>query len=373
MASPGLESFCCLLNFTELYRKGYIYDPTDHDNDNDTSSVLDDPAYNGFCIGSSAISIIGTLLLFPWREHNKNPTKLQFSHEISGKLDTLSNGYLNGIIFWLVITDLSACTALLIRACVWLTDYDPLSNALLSQHRVDFAHMFCVFSTAIIQFSYICTYLWTMCYAVEVTLVLRGYKIKKSVYHLAVWIMSGLLCVGGLVPLYTPSLLECHDDKKNIIPHFLSSYLPMTAVMIVNPVLYIYNLWSVKEIMSKRFGRYTNQERKMVNKLRGKFFFITLVFYICWLPNIVNGILLIFRKDIDRRVFRNLWVAMAALNPLQALLNTIFYGQYKRVIELYDELKMKLTCEPLQNDVDDYSYQYISRSANESSRLLQYR
>lgn len=38
--------------------------------------------------------------------------------------------------------------------------------------------------------------------------------------------------------------------------------------------------------------RFTHSERRVVDGLRKKFFLINGVFYLCWLPNIINGIVL---------------------------------------------------------------------------------
>lgn len=39
------------------------------------------------------------------------------------------------------------------------------------------------------------------------------------------------------------------------------------------------------------FFQFTSKERRVVDALRLKFFLINVVFYVCWLPNLINGIL----------------------------------------------------------------------------------
>lgn len=39
-------------------------------------------------------------------------------------------------------------------------------------------------------------------------------------------------------------------------------------------------------------GQFTSREREIIDAIKMKFFIINIVFYICWIPNLINGILL---------------------------------------------------------------------------------
>lgn len=44
--------------------------------------------------------------------------------------------------------------------------------------------------------------------------------------------------------------------------------------------------------LTRRYARYTTTERRLVESLKLKFILIVSVFYLCWMPNIVNGLVL---------------------------------------------------------------------------------
>jgi ocular albinism type 1 protein len=45
-------------------------------------------------------------------------------------------------------------------------------------------------------------------------------------------------------------------------------------------------------MISVRLGQYTQRERRAVDGIKTKFLLIILTFYICWLPNLIFGVLI---------------------------------------------------------------------------------
>lgn len=124
---------------------------------------------------------------------------------------------------------------------------------------------------------------------------------------------------------------RCEDGKAHLVPYYLSTYIPIVLVMILNPILYIFSSRSVPSILKSRRGKYTDIERAIVQSVRLKFFNVVLVFFACWIPNVLNGVL-IFAGDnltgqnvVYQEVVHILWYMMAILNPLQAFLNSLVY------------------------------------------------
>lgn len=66
----------------------------------------------------------------------------------------------------------------------------------------------------------------------------------------------------------------------------------MLVVMVVNPILYLKSIRDMKNIISCTSGQFTSRERTIVDAIKVKFGVINLVFYICWMPNLINGFLL---------------------------------------------------------------------------------
>lgn len=138
---------------------------------------------------------------------------------------------------------------------------------------------------------------------------------------------------------------SCHamgtSAFARILPNYFFTYVPIIIVMIVNPVFYwrtsikvgaqftvtykrkmpvIYNIiycivqsFQAEEMVVSVSGRYTHNERKHLRSLRLKFFCINLVYYICWLPNIVNAILLwTLWDDLPRTIVLVDWYLMVS-------------------------------------------------------------
>ncbi|XP_064620704.1 G-protein coupled receptor 143-like [Lineus longissimus] len=313
MASPGLESFCCQ-NLSAYYPR-----PDGHSIKQDSFQTN---GYNAICILSSLCSIVGALFLIFSCKNCRDTRPADVGRR---RLDpSIPPGYSKRIIAWLAVADLLACTGILVRALVWLIDPDE-EDHVIEDGNLDFAHIFCAISSGWIQYFYLSTYMWTFCYALDIVFMVKNKQSRQILYHILGWGVSGCLCLAGIIPLYYPSLLMCQYDLLNTVPHFLSYYIPLVFVMITNPLLYIYASKLVKGLVSGRSGRYTDSERSIVVRIREKFFLIMLVFYVCWLVNVINGILLIFKHQVSSGVFVALWNAMAVLNPLQAVLNTLVY------------------------------------------------
>lgn len=91
---------------------------------------------------------------------------------------------------------------------------------------------------------------------------------------------------------------SCHDIDTllgaltHIFPNYCATFLPMAAIMIVNPILYCCSTQDVRFMISVRLGQYTQRERNAVDGIKTKFLFIIITFYICWLPNLICGVLI---------------------------------------------------------------------------------
>lgn len=62
--------------------------------------------------------------------------------------------------------------------------------------------------------------------------------------------------------------------------------------MIVNPVLYFASTRDLQTAVSCSLAQITGRERKLVQTIKLKFALTNIVYYVCWLPNLINGILL---------------------------------------------------------------------------------
>ncbi|XP_078681030.1 G-protein coupled receptor 143-like isoform X2 [Branchiostoma floridae x Branchiostoma belcheri] len=303
MASPELVSFCCVGNDDLRWVINY-----------------QNSSYNAVCLASSVFSIVGTVVqLLPKRVTPAESMRLRRSR------DPFTSQ--KKIVMWLIVADLLACLGIFLRSMVWLAGGHSASD------QPSPATVFCAFVGGWIQLFYITTYFWTFCYAVDVFVIMKGFNglSKLWIYHIISWGMAIILTGESLTLLFYPSGWKCEDGKGHLVPYYLSTYIPIVLVMILNPILYIFSSRSVPSILKSRRGKYTDIERAIVQSVRLKFFNVVLVFFACWIPNVLNGVL-IFAGDnltgqnvVYQEVVHILWYMMAILNPLQAFLNSLVY------------------------------------------------
>ncbi|ELU04074.1 hypothetical protein CAPTEDRAFT_206680 [Capitella teleta] len=353
MATPALESFCCMFNCTSSNELDVSYEiePTDK-----IFGLTKDGlrAYNIICIISSLLGIGGATYQL-WPRPGLVPSRGQ--REITTYVRQRS------IICYLALADLFAAIGIMIRSTLWISGFIPLEDVQRNGNS-DFAHIFCSISTGLVQYFFICTYCWTFCYALDTYLLSMNKKGYPMLYHMISWVVSAVICGTGLVFLYYPNLLFCVHSLKNLLPHYLVTYIPILLFMILNPFLYSKASTAVEESL-RSGGLYTNVERLILTNLKKKFLFVVLVFYFCWLPNVLNGVLLIFKRHIPSYVYLALWQYMAVVNPVQALLNCLVYRNTGCCMPTRPSDRNPDSLQAVQ----DYSLE----ASNETSHLLVYR
>ncbi|XP_064118344.1 G-protein coupled receptor 143-like [Macrobrachium nipponense] len=302
MASPTIESLCCITT-NNAFSKDFLQD-------------FQSVPYNLVSIVASVFGIAGaTYQILPRTSGNGTAARGGRFFRTRGRV----------IIKWLAAADLMASLGILIRSASWLAD-DTFGS---KPDDSPLGQYLCIITSGMIHYFYTATYCWTFLYALDVKLVMQEKRVSHQLYHLISWMVPLALCLTGLLILYLPDL-NCHSKAVNpymrFLPNYLSSFLPIVVVMIGNPILYCISFSGVeKQIMSAR-GRFTHAERRVVDGLLKKFFLINAVFYLCWLPNIVNGIVLWTAWDnLPRNFVLVVWYLMAILNPLQAVFNCMVY------------------------------------------------
>ncbi|XP_066995800.2 G-protein coupled receptor 143 isoform X2 [Anabrus simplex] len=216
-----------------------------------------------------------------------------------------------------------------VRSSLWLNARSVMQTA-----DDTASTLFCALSSAWIQYFYMATWLWTLCYAIDVRLVLKESEGHPVFYHFAAWTIPAVLTSFGLSLLYVPDA-NCHSMGSlssamvRILPNYCATYLPMAVVMVANPSLYLFSTRDVEKVISRSLSQYTRKERDIVDAIKLKFSLINVAFYICWLPNIINGILLwVLWFNLPEKVIVTLWYIMAVTNPLQALFNSLVYRRW---------------------------------------------
>lgn len=89
----------------------------------------------------------------------------------------------------------------------------------------------------------------------------------------------------------------------------------MATVMIVNPILYLSLSQDVERLVSRSLAQFTNKERQVVDIIKVKFLLINMAFYMCWLPNLINSILIwTMWFSLPHNLVVTLWYIMVSIN-----------------------------------------------------------
>ncbi|XP_055591573.1 G-protein coupled receptor 143-like [Uranotaenia lowii] len=319
MADPTIQTFCCHNRIRSPPAVKLM-------------SEFNTDGYITVCIVSSFFGIAGAIYQI-WIRDEDAPNLHGIRRSRPGSRSPVTS-YSTGrsIIVWLAVADLCASLGVFLRSALWKyiqnvippdSDQDDTTNVI-----------FCAVSSAWIQYFYMCTWMWTLCYAINVRRQLGGYGVALRTYHTYVWSLSAVLTALGLTVLYIPDA-DCHNIHDistaylRILPNYITTYGPMIAVMVANPVLYFTASREVDRQLVARFSQMTSNERELMTKFKMKFSLINFVFYICWLPNLINGIILwTMWFCLPFKTIVTVWYVMAITNPLQAFLNTLVYQRW---------------------------------------------
>ncbi|XP_054711492.1 G-protein coupled receptor 143-like [Uloborus diversus] len=293
MASATIDTFCCMSSRIE---PNIITHFQEHAS-----------PYNIVCLFSSVLGMLGALYQVLPSAPPAIPTRRR------------NIGYTQKIIInWLAMADFFAAAGILLRSIFWLWKGD-----IIQQEGLDL--VICAVFATWIRFFYTATYMWTFFYAIDVYLVCKQKVGNRKCYHIFTWLMAFILTGTGLGTLYLPHF-KCHSEPLRVLPNYLLSYVPIVVIMILNPVLYVLSSKNVRILLTGGLGQLTYIEHNLLAALKEKFFCIVLVFYVCWVPNVINGIILWgFWDVIPQRFLLGVWYFMAMVNPLQAVLNSLVY------------------------------------------------
>ncbi|KAL6100912.1 gpr143 [Pungitius sinensis] len=314
MASPRLETFCC----------------PNRDAATEFVVSFQPVLFGALGLGSASLSLVFAVLqILPKRKGYRRLGQYALPRPASS----------SRILFIISICDILGCAGIIVRSSVWLGLPNFIDGISVANGTYAGPEVFCVGSAMWIQLFFSASFWWTFCYAVDVFLVVKTSAGISTIilYHMITWGLAVLLCVEGVAMLYYPSISDCEQGLQHAIPHYVTTYAPMLLVLVANPVFFNRTVSAVTSLLKGRQGIYTENERRLANEIKIRFFKIMLVFCICWVPNIINESLLFYlemQTDIGAFGFRNIrnaalitWFIMGILNPMQAFLNTLaFHG-----------------------------------------------
>ncbi|XP_037092499.1 uncharacterized protein LOC119112420 isoform X1 [Pollicipes pollicipes] len=307
MASPTLDSFCCAIRNDSLEPAKQL------------APYFRSSTYTTVCLVFAIFGVLGASYqilhnhVILERSSQRRPTFI-----LRGRR----------ILQWLGFADLMAALGVILRCVAWLMD-----DALIRKMGIDeFSSDFCIVSSAITQFFYTATYMWTLLYAVDVLRTLKGTNGSMVTYGLWAWLVPLVLSVIGFLLLFVPDT-NCHARGTNSFlrhfPNYVCVYVPLVSVLVACPLLVRFSLARIRARIVNTSNRFSNRERRTLLYLRFKFVCIIIAFYLCWVPNLVNGIILWSTwPNIPVKPVVVIWYFMAVVNPSQAVLNSVLYRSW---------------------------------------------
>lgn len=239
-------------------------------------------------------------------------------HMVVQRRSALSGERQRKIIKLLAIADLFACLGIIVRSVLWIS-FKEYTN------KYQNYSIYCALISVWITYFYTSTYMWTMCYAIDVYFTVKERPWKFRYYHIISWLLSLFYVAAEFIILYVPEF-KCHSNWILVLTHYILTFLSVFIPMLVNPILYALASNQVRQMLQGHLGRYTDQERELIKRLDFKFSSIVVVFYVCWLPNIISSLAIwITWKDFPTSFIIGLWYFMAIVNPLQAVLNSVVF------------------------------------------------
>ncbi|XP_061547382.1 G-protein coupled receptor 143 isoform X1 [Phycodurus eques] len=314
MASPRLETFCC----------------SNRDAATELVVAFQPLPFGVVTAASAAVSVLLTVLqILPKRKGYRRLGQYPLPRPVSSAR----------ILFIISVCDILGCAGIILRSSLWVGLPNTVEQISEANSTDTWPDVFCLGSAMWIQLFYSASFWWTFCYAVDVFLVVKTSAGISTIilYHMITWGLALLLCIEGVAMLYYPSISNCEQGFQHAIPHYVTTYAPMLLVLVANPIFFNWTTSAVTSLLKGRQGIYTENERRLASAIKIRFFKIMLVFFICWIPNIINEGLLFYLEtqgnidDSSLRNFKNAalitWFIMGILNPMQAFLNTLaFHG-----------------------------------------------
>ncbi|XP_062513722.1 G-protein coupled receptor 143-like [Corticium candelabrum] len=285
------------------------------------------------CIIYSALSVATGLLGFFGALYQLTIWKPHYSSRVQ-HLDSILQGNApeplqrsSTIVFSLALSDLFACAFIILKGVALPLIDRPSSIG--DHHQYKVASISYVYWGLPLEscerFFYVCTYLWTLCFAVDILLKLTGRHPDQRLYHL-IWPLAALLIGASLGILLTGSIDYCTVCLQLQLAYIPSFWLPVFTVMVANPLLYFVSSHRIRDQL-RSTGRYTDDERHLLNVVKIKFLLMMFVFYFCWWTAIM-ALVINVQDQCTHKTYSILLILSAAFNPLQGLLNCLVYGKH---------------------------------------------
>ncbi|XP_065839646.1 G-protein coupled receptor 143-like [Oscarella lobularis] len=257
------------------------------------------------------------------------------------------------IVFFLAVSTLFACMGVLAKSIQLAMTYSADIRANLPVDEVEPRLSIPDIPISILgSFSYIATFMWTFCYALDIHFQLRGKRVSPRSYHVLCWGFAGILTLLQAVINHIPPFHYCKLPAERADAKYLAFYAILALIMIAVPVIFLLSLPKIRRLLIAQ-GRLTENERRVFRAIAWKFFFIVLIFIYGWIFNVINGIYFVAMKTTESPFI--FYVLEACTNPMQGFFNAFVFGKH--------EVAQKWFCNSCasEDDDDDEENQRLAR------------
>lgn len=196
MADPTVQSYCCHKQQPHLLMAA-----------DDLMREFSSKSYLVTMLVCSSLGMVGALyqILIRYLMNRDNDCRMYYLQtmryfRVPARLIAQSVG--KRIILWLAVADFLAAAGVFIRSTFWMYVRPIGYNSTLQDEQLRI--IFCAVISGLIQFFYTCTWLWTLCYAINIRSYLRDQVIEEKKYHAFVWTTAAVLTGIGTTVLYYP-------------------------------------------------------------------------------------------------------------------------------------------------------------------------
>lgn len=301
MASPGFIAACCLGNRSIFIDPGL---PHHH-------HLLQEEAVSSVSLTFGALSTVGLfVVLYPWRcARQRSPRRLA---------QHLQGPNLIHVVYCIITAALLGNIGIIIRSCLWLHKKYPGPR---DKAYGDFKHIFCGVSSVWVQYCFLAGVFWHLCYSIEAYMVSHGTTSSRWMLHIIGWVCPSFFVGLGTFIAYSPGFSSCGaQDPVEMGVLYILILVPVIIVFLLNTAIFYKASASVKRSLIHHFGRYSTEERKTVDGIKTKFILFSITYLICWLPNLLESILINVLNQKSSSVVLVMLVLESVLNPCEVLL-----------------------------------------------------
>lgn len=152
-------------------------------------------------------------------------------------------------------------------------------------------------------------------------MISHGTTCSRWVLHFIGWIFPACFTAPGSYIAYHPRFSSCGaQDPVQMGVLYILILVPVVVIFLLNTVIFYKASSSVKRSLIIHFGRYSTEERKIVDGIQLKFILFSVTYLISWTPNLLNGIFINVLDEKSSAIVLVLLVLESVLNPCEVLL-----------------------------------------------------